>query len=158
MYVELEELFYFSRNRLTLIVGAVQCVSFWVCCAIYGDEFLQKTYLYHVNRKDIKHNLSLYFHLLYLNAESANLLFKLAPFIPQLVLLTAVALLFCFKEHVGFCLFIQTYCFVIFNKVCTSQYFLWYLHHVSSIHERKSLFYLQHTVAHLARNGRKPYY
>ena len=125
----LMQLFHFSRNRLKLILGAI--IGFGlptvVCYAIYGDEFLQETYFYHVNRKDIKHNFSLYFYLLYLNAESANLLLKLIPFIPQLVLLTAVALLFCSKEHVGFCLFIQTYCFVIFNKVCTSQYFLWYL-------------------------------
>ena len=84
---------------------------------------------------------------------SANVIFKPVPFIPQLVLLTAVALLFCFKEHVGFCLFIQTSC----NKVGTSQYFLRYIHQVSSGDERKALFYLQlHIAAHVAQNGKTP--
>ncbi|XP_022609808.1 GPI mannosyltransferase 1 isoform X2 [Seriola dumerili] len=69
------------------VAGGVFCVLTALFYYMYGWEFLHETYLYHLTRRDIRHNFSPYFYMLYLTAAI----------------------------------------FVSFNKVCTSQYFLWYL-------------------------------
>jgi len=92
----------------------------------YGNEFLQEAYLYHFTRTDIKHNFSVYFYMLFVTSESLlSRLISLMAFLPQflLVVITAIVL----YQDITLCLFIQTCVFVTFNKVCTSQYFLWYL-------------------------------
>lgn len=89
----------------------------------YGWEFLWETYLYHVIRKDHRHNFSPYFYQIYLStAEESNpygALIGVLTFLPQIILLLAIA----FKYHrdIGFCTFLQTLTFVAFNKVCTVQ-------------------------------------
>ncbi|MFN9899824.1 MAG: hypothetical protein ACK55Z_13750 [bacterium] len=37
---------------------------------IYGDEFIQEAYLYHITRKDNRHHYSVYFYLIYQTYES----------------------------------------------------------------------------------------
>ncbi|XP_006458050.1 hypothetical protein AGABI2DRAFT_199256 [Agaricus bisporus var. bisporus H97] len=114
------------------------------CYAIWGYPFLYESYLYHLHRLDHRHNFSPYFYPTYLSYPSLDtqsapptaspsawntmLESPLTSFFPQLILSLGTGLLSSYtKADLPFSWFVQTCCFVIFNKVCTSQYFLWYL-------------------------------
>ncbi|CAG8962458.1 hypothetical protein HYFRA_00014188 [Hymenoscyphus fraxineus] len=98
---------------------------------IYGPPFLQHTYLHHITRIDHRHNFSPYNTLLYLSSSlpststSSFKIEKLA-FIPQLFLSGIAIPLILAKKDLPSTMLAQTFAFVTFNKVCTSQYFLWY--------------------------------
>jgi hypothetical protein len=95
--------------------------------ACYGRMFWDEALSYHLIRKDHRHNFSPYFLLFYLEAvQSLPAWLPLAAFLPQLLLLTAIACKYA-RRDLPFAVFLQTFVFVAFNKVCTSQYFLWYL-------------------------------
>jgi phosphatidylinositol glycan class M len=92
---------------------------------VYGWTFLHESLLYHLVRKDHRHNNSVYFYLIYmLYDEPSSAVLSLLTFIPQWGLVVVIGCLFYYDLF--FCMTIQTWAFVIFNKVVTAQYFLWY--------------------------------
>jgi phosphatidylinositol glycan class M len=113
---------FFSWRRL--IFGLIAALTFfglnWLMYTIYGLPFLEETYLYHIYRKDHRHNFSLYFYHMYLNTD-ASLMGSLLSFIPQLIVVVGLGIRF--ANDLAFAWFLQTFAFVTLNKVCTSQVF-----------------------------------
>ncbi|WFD34226.1 GPI mannosyltransferase 1 [Malassezia cuniculi] len=103
---------------------------------IWGQPFLDNALFYHFSRRDHRHNFSIYFLPTYLGLDGsggdyAQISFQLLnspyiSFIPQFVTVAAVGLLLGGSDLIMSC-FVQTVVFVAWNKVYTSQYFLWYL-------------------------------
>lgn len=129
-------------NPATITLAATALLTFLGLTgsmyAIYGQPFLQHTYLHHITRIDHRHNFSPYNILLYASsaADSASSTlqqsassFKLESiaFVPQLGLSAVLIPLFCAQQDLPASMLAQTWAFVALNKVCTSQYFLWYL-------------------------------
>lgn len=96
---------------------------------MFGIDYIQEGFLYHLIRKDHRHNFSPYFLLFYLekNVEKEGinsfLLSSLLAFVPQLILLLIVGIKYGRRDYIFGC-FIQTMIFVHLNKVCTSQVFV----------------------------------
>ncbi|KAL1612063.1 GPI mannosyltransferase 1 [Paraconiothyrium brasiliense] len=127
-------------NPQRLIVAVSSLLTFMALNIImylaYGWPFLEHSYFYHLIRTDHRHNFSPYNTLLYLNsspkanqqasAQSSLGLERLA-FLPQLLLSAVLIPLVLSKRDLPATMLAQTFAFVAFNKVCTSQYFLWYM-------------------------------
>ena len=118
----------FNTARLRLVTSTVFSLALftYIFYDLYGWDFLDNTYLYHITRKDSRHNFSVYFYLLYLTVEYEDVGLNIITFLPQAILLLLLAYRFNNIYDVNFCLFCQTLVFVTFNKVVTAQYFLWY--------------------------------
>ena len=98
---------------------------------LYGVPFLQHTYLHHLTRIDHRHNFSPYNILLHLTSfqspSSGSIGIERLAFLPQLLLSAILIPLVLAKRDLPGTMLAQTFAFAAFNKVCTSQYFLWYL-------------------------------
>ena len=117
-----------NKDQITFV--GISVTTFTVLMAfffaIYGWPFLHETYLYHLSRKDTRHNFSVFFYMLYLCTEKAYASWiNFSLFLPQVLLLLGTS--FTYFYNLPFCWFLCTVIFVTFNKVLTSQYFLWYL-------------------------------
>lgn len=119
--------------RLTLAALATFCGLNAVMFAVYGQPFLEHTFFYHLTRIDHRHNFSPYNTVLYLSAAgqdgSLSSEFKLESiaFFPQLLLSAILIPIILTHNDLPGTMLAQTWAFVAFNKVCTSQYFLWYM-------------------------------
>ena len=125
---------FFNSQRITLFITA--STTFTALSAvmyyIYGHDFILHTFLYHISRSDHRHNFSPYHLLLYFaSAPNVDLgIFQNAPlfaFVPQMLLSMVLIPLSWAKRDLTTCFLAQTFAFVTFNKVVTSQYFMWYL-------------------------------
>lgn len=91
----------------------------------YGFPFLEHTYLYHVSRIDHRHNFSPYNMLLYLHSADATgasgFRLESLAFVFQLSLSCLLIPFVVAKKDLATSMMAQTYAFVTFNKVCTSQ-------------------------------------
>ncbi|KAF2721878.1 glycosyltransferase family 50 protein [Polychaeton citri CBS 116435] len=121
----------FNESRIKLLLASLSVfIGLNVLMyKLYGMPFIEHTFLYHLIRIDHRHNFSVYNTLLHLNAATNANGFKIESFafIPQ-IMLAVVAIPFALaKLDLPSTMLAQTFVFVTFNKVCTSQYFLWYM-------------------------------
>ncbi|KAI1748353.1 glycosyltransferase family 50 protein [Xylaria castorea] len=136
-----------ARIQLTLTSLATFAGLNAVMYLLYGMPFITHTYLHHVTRIDHRHNFSPYNVLLYLTSSSSSFSsssslpspgphhqqtsttmgIESVAFVPQLLLSTILIPLIGAKKDLATTMMAQTFAFVAFNKVCTSQYFLWYM-------------------------------
>ncbi|XP_018048028.1 PREDICTED: GPI mannosyltransferase 1-like isoform X1 [Atta colombica] len=95
---------------------------------LYGFKFLYESFIYHLVRKDAKHNFSVYFYMFYLSAnQPQDIIQKILTFLPQLLLLLISSYYYSKKSKLPFAMFVQAMIAVIYNPVITSQYFFWFL-------------------------------
>lgn len=98
---------------------------------LYKEDYLQEALLYHLTRKDIRHNFSPFFYPLYLleshQDPRLSTILSSCGFLLQGALVALVSFSFPGPSKLPACMFLQTAIFVSLNKVCTSQYFVWYL-------------------------------
>lgn len=113
------------RIQLTAVSLATFIILNLSMYSSYGPEFLQHTYLHHVTRIDHRHNFSPYNSQLYLSSAfpdlSSGLRIESVAFLPQLLLSCVLIPLALAKRDLTGAMLAQTFAFVSFNKVCTSQ-------------------------------------
>lgn len=122
-------IFQFNRRQILLVFSTLSTIISLTILFYhkYGYEFLYESYLYHLVRKDTRHNFSLYFYMNLLNTKPM-LVEKILTFLPQLLILLSINVYFgIHRKTIGFCIFLQSFVVVTFNPVLTSQYFIWYL-------------------------------
>lgn len=126
---------FFNKKSITFtITSAFSFISLGALMyQIYGHEFLEHSYLYHISRLDHRHNFSVYNIALYFSSamertgSKTSFDFTSLAFIPQLSISAIIIPLVFSSESITKTSFLQTLTFVTFNKVMTSQYFIWFL-------------------------------
>lgn len=90
----------------------------------YGSSFFEHSFTYHLTRIDHRHNFSVYNTLLHFNSaygSGSGFRIESLAFIPQLFL-SVIAIPYCLaRKDLASTMLAQTFAFVTFNKVCTSQ-------------------------------------
>ncbi|KAL2258646.1 hypothetical protein VTK26DRAFT_5371 [Humicola hyalothermophila] len=137
-----------ARLQLAVVSLATFFALNAIMYMIYGFPFLTHTFFHHVTRLDHRHNFSPYNTQLYLASAFPSSSLSASPssypssapfpsppplrieslaFLPQLALSCVLIPLVLAKKDLPTSMLAQTFAFVTFNKVCTSQYFLWYM-------------------------------
>lgn len=119
-----------NKEQIKLVFGTL--ISVFVLTALfyylYGYKFLYETYVYHLIRKDTRHNFSLFFYLQYLTSGVKNIGMwqKTLCILPQIILLLVLSVRYGLNRFtLHFSLLTQTIVMVAYNSVLTSQYFIW---------------------------------
>lgn len=129
------------QTRLTRVVNSTARSAFFatlmftlptlLCFFCFGWEYVDEALLHHFHREDHRHNFSPYWLLMYLNMGrrklgiGKNYTAGIAAFIPQLVILLWVS--WRLRRNIAHSFCVCTVLFVAFNKVCTVQYFVWFI-------------------------------
>ncbi|XP_053620894.1 GPI mannosyltransferase 1 [Plodia interpunctella] len=120
-----------NRKQIILTVSCVSTLLMLTCgmYVLYGYEFLFETYIYHLLRKDTRHNFSVMFYYLYLTMDQLYFdIVKTISLLFECLVLFVISLTFgCQPKTLPFALFCQAAVLVTFNSVMTSQYFIWFL-------------------------------
>jgi len=117
---------FLTPARITLLISSLATFTALnaLMYAIYGRPFLTRTYLHHLTRIDHRHNFSPYNTLLHLKSAiptTHGIRFETLAFLPQLALSAVLIPLALAKKDLAGTMLAQTFAFVAFNKVCTSQ-------------------------------------
>ncbi len=121
-----EILNFFTRQRIALIFSSLATFSVLnlIMYGLYSGPFLTHTFLHHLTRIDHRHNFSPYNTLLYQSSSSpkkGHFRFESLAFGPQLILSAFLIPMVLAKKDLAGAMLAQTFTFVTFNKVCTSQ-------------------------------------
>ena len=135
--------FKYSLTKVALSFVLISSSVFFVFLGVFykliGYKFLYEYLLYHLIRKDHRHNYSIFYYTIYLTYDNDfSKYLSLVTFLPQMILILTVTI-FLYKD-INLCLIILTMIFVHFNKVITAQYFIWYLSLIPLIVHRNLLF------------------
>ncbi|KAM0717501.1 hypothetical protein Q7P37_007353 [Cladosporium fusiforme] len=121
-------------NRERVILALSSFFTFMLLNAFmfmqYGEPFVEHSFTYHLSRLDHRHNFSIYNTLLHLSSQQPSdtgFHIESLAFVPQILLSLVMMPLLLAKKDLASTMLAQTFAFVTFNKVCTSQYFLWYM-------------------------------
>lgn len=110
---------------LAFVSGATFLVLLGVFFQLYGQNFIEQTYLYHLSRMDNRHSFSAFFYEIYLSLNTQTMMKSFVRSLPQIYVIFIATR----KLHVQispfYAIFIITYAFVNFNKVITMQYYMW---------------------------------
>ena len=118
---------FFNLPRLTLLFTSLLTFTALntLMYAWYGYPFLQHTFIHHLTRIDHRHNFSAWNTLLHLSSaypsSVSGLRFEKLAFVPQLLLSAIFIPLVLAKRDLAGAMLCQTWAFVAFNKVVTSQ-------------------------------------
>lgn len=117
---------FFTPTRITFVVTSLATFATLnlAMYMLYSTPFLTHTFLHHLTRIDHRHNFSPYNTLLYFSSSSpgtSNLHFESLAFVPQLLLSAVLIPVVLAKRDLAGTMLAQTFAFVTFNKVCTSQ-------------------------------------
>ena len=131
----------FTKTALFFVIISSGVFFFFLALfyKLIGYKFLYEYLLYHLIRKDHRHNYSIFYYTIYLTYDNDfSKYLSLITFLPQMILILSVTI-FLYKDF-NLCLIVLTMIFVHFNKVITAQYFIWYLSLIPLIIHRNLLF------------------
>lgn len=127
------------RIQFALAFGVAYTCLLAVCTSWCGRTYLREGLLYHLSRTDARHNFSPFFYPTLLAMGSAPSGGGTSPLREAMLghvlaygpLLVSAGMLLLLAIKLGadlpFCMLLQATAFVALNKVCTAQYFVWYL-------------------------------